>query len=148
MNTCCPSTSVQTSDGERIIVDSVITFPQCSTAKTERMPVDAQPGASEAKRPIGRRAAARHRSIMRPPRRRRKSATGSSTTDRKICSTDSYVRRHNLSLALNFYVRVSRRQPSDASPLFMLFNDGKGVGCNDTIATCALGLVKRDIRPS
>jgi hypothetical protein len=41
MNTCCPSTSVQTSDGERIIVDSVITCPQCSTAKTERMPVDA-----------------------------------------------------------------------------------------------------------
>ncbi|MGO9004249.1 MAG: GDCCVxC domain-containing (seleno)protein [Beijerinckiaceae bacterium] len=41
MNTSFPSTPIQTPNSDRIIVDSVITCPQCSTAKTERMPLDA-----------------------------------------------------------------------------------------------------------
>jgi hypothetical protein len=41
MSTCCSFTPMQTPIGDHIIVDSAITCPQCSTAKTERMPVDA-----------------------------------------------------------------------------------------------------------
>ena len=41
MNTCCSFTPMQAPIGDHIIVVSAITCPQCSTAKTERMPVDA-----------------------------------------------------------------------------------------------------------
>jgi hypothetical protein len=41
MNTCCASTSTQTVGDARIILDSIITCPRCSTARTERMPLDA-----------------------------------------------------------------------------------------------------------
>jgi hypothetical protein len=41
MNMRGPSAPAQISNDDRIIVDSVITCPECSTVKTERMPVDA-----------------------------------------------------------------------------------------------------------
>ena len=41
MNTCCSFTPMQAPIGDHIIVVSAITCPQCSTAKMERMPVDA-----------------------------------------------------------------------------------------------------------
>ncbi|MGB6543519.1 MAG: GDCCVxC domain-containing (seleno)protein [Xanthobacteraceae bacterium] len=41
MSRCRPPTPRPAAKGNRVVVDCVIICPRCSTAKTERMPVDA-----------------------------------------------------------------------------------------------------------
>ena len=41
MSACSPHTHLEGNDGNRIVLDSVITCPQCGLARTGRMPADA-----------------------------------------------------------------------------------------------------------
>jgi hypothetical protein len=41
MSECCPPVPDQGSNADRVVLDSIITCPECGTARAERMPIDA-----------------------------------------------------------------------------------------------------------